>query len=83
MDAAPPGSYGDYFHSVGLPIFLLDLRSVSPGTSATDWLFDYRRMWSIGSVVGDTVESQSTEMRITDTFDLVIHIDRISPTTLR
>jgi erythromycin esterase len=83
VDASPPGSYNHYFHTAGLPIFLLDLRGASPGTSATDWLFDHRRMWSIGSVVGDTTDTMSTEMRITDTFDLLIHIDRINPTTLR
>jgi erythromycin esterase len=84
VSAATPGSYGEYFHSAGIPLFFLDVRGITRGSSETDWLVGPRRIWDIGSHFSPAQPTATTaEISLPQTFDAVIFVDRITPTTLR
>ncbi|HEX9990951.1 MAG TPA: erythromycin esterase family protein [Chloroflexia bacterium] len=82
--AAPEGSYGQYFHSADIPLFFLDLRGIRRGSDATDWLVGPRRIWDIGHRFYPADPLLATaEVSLPQTFDGVIFVDMITPTTLR
>jgi erythromycin esterase len=71
-----PHSYEDYFHSAGMDRFVLDLRGVGLGSSATTWLAGPRLMRSIGSVFSPTnPDSYFREVSIPSYYDLIIYFD--------
>ncbi|HEY0068922.1 MAG TPA: erythromycin esterase family protein [Chloroflexia bacterium] len=83
IEASGEGSYANYFHSASIPLFILDLRDVRPGSITTDWLFAHRKVWWIGSIFNAADPATGArEVIITDTFDAVIFIDTITPTNL-
>jgi erythromycin esterase len=84
VSAATPGGYGEGFHSLGIPLFFLDLRGITRSSSATDWLVGPRRIWDIGHRFSPANPQQTTaEISLPSMFDAVIFVDRITPTHLR
>ena len=82
VSAPPEGSYGQYFHSAGIPLFFLDLHGITPGSGTTDWLVGPRRIWDIGSRYASPL-ANTAEVSLPRMFDGVIFIDTLTPTTLR
>jgi erythromycin esterase len=83
IEASREDSYAHYFHSANIPSLALDLRGVRPGSTATDWLFTYKKIWWIGSNFNAAdPRSATTEVVLTDTFDAVIFIDTITHSNL-
>jgi erythromycin esterase len=83
-EMVPGDSYSYFFHSIGLPLFMLDLRGVQPGTTAGDWMLGPRKSWSVGSVFNtDDPLTAAADLSLPAAFDAVIHIDAITPTRLR
>jgi erythromycin esterase-like protein len=76
-DLAPPpaDSYEHAFQAVGLPRFILDVRKAVPGSPASGWLLEPRRLRSIGSM---EMSEQFHPLTIRDSFDAVVWIETTS-----
>jgi erythromycin esterase len=76
VGAPPTLSYEYYFHSAGLDRFILDLRGVDLGTSATSWLAGPRKMRSIGSVFAPSSPGNYLyDVSLPTRYDLIIYFD--------
>ena len=67
-----PGSFEDFCHSTGIPLFVLDVRNPGAGGKGSAWLTHPILMRSIGALA---VESQQNETRISEDLDLVIYFE--------
>jgi len=72
-----PGSYEYYFHSTGLPYFILDLRKSDASVSESSFLKKPMDFRSIGAMAMD---EQFDETPLTDYFDGIIYIDNTTNT---
>ncbi len=77
----PPGSVESYLRASGLPLFLLDLRKASPQSPGSAWLTESRPFRSIGALA---MQWQFHAFKVCDLFDMLIYVDKTSPSrTLR
>ena len=81
------GTYEYFFASINEPIFLLDLRKLSPVNDANKWLHENLEFRTTGAVKNP---EEFSEIRITDNFDIIIFINEtdysrllISPDDIR
>lgn len=88
-DTVLPSAGGDWVHEIplpspesieytfaqlGLPRFMLNLRSVEAGSPAGDWLFEEHLMWSIGSGFNPTsLVGVRLLVRLPQPFDVLIY----------
>jgi hypothetical protein len=79
----PENSYEYYFHSIGQPRFILNVRGIRPGSAATDWLLGARLIRSIGA--GYTEASPETffqQVALSRMFDVIVYLENTSPSHL-
>jgi len=83
VGAAPDDSYEFFLRATGEPQFLLDMRGVELGTSATSWLAGPRRFRSIGCCYAPSDPSRHFRSeRLPGQFDVVIFMERSNPTVI-
>lgn len=80
ISAPAPDSYETFFHAAGIPRFMLDLRTLPAGDRRTQFLDGPRPMFGPGAVSAPEYESYPTPLR--KTFDILVWIERSTPTTL-
>jgi erythromycin esterase len=72
----PLRSYEYYYHSAGVPRFILDLQGINFSTSATSWLPGPRQMRSIGAVFQPGAEHlYFYDARQPEEYDLIIYFE--------
>ena len=71
------------FAQLGLPRFMLDLRSVEDTTAAGSWLIEARPMWSIGAVFDPAiVEDPRVVASLVHQFDVLLYVHETSASQL-
>ncbi|HET7232042.1 MAG TPA: erythromycin esterase family protein [Longimicrobium sp.] len=79
---APAGSYESYFHSAGLPRFILDLR-VDTSTPATSWLAGPRLVREVGCCVRPSLPNFANQtMSLPSAYDAIIFFDNTTPSQM-
>jgi erythromycin esterase len=67
-----PGSFEDFCHSSGVPLFMLDVRNASTGDNGSAWLTRPILMRSIGALA---MNNQQQVSNIPGDFDLVVYFE--------
>lgn len=76
----PSDSYEAGFGSTGIPRMMIDLRSVQPGSPATDWLLGPRRFRRIGAVYDPAQpDLYYTPISLPQHFDILVYFRDTSP----
>ncbi|MBI4787150.1 MAG: erythromycin esterase family protein [Chloroflexi bacterium] len=80
----PANSHESYFHAVGLPRFLLDLRELESEENAeTVWMTGPHPFRSIGAVYDPSRPlDYCYDARLPEEFDLIVYFDETSPSEL-
>ncbi|MDQ3707223.1 MAG: erythromycin esterase family protein [Chloroflexota bacterium] len=74
VEPPPNDSYEHYLASASMPRMMIDLRSIKPGSPATDWLIGPRRLRAIGAIYDPTTpERWFADVSLTEGFDLLIY----------
>jgi erythromycin esterase len=71
----PPGSFESLFQAASLPRFVVDVRESVPDTDGAGWIREARPFRSIGAL---EVEEQFFPMKLAESFDAVIWIEKTS-----
>jgi erythromycin esterase len=77
LTKAGPGSYEYVFGSLGIPRFILDLRTSRAGDVQSEWLRNPMQFRSIGALAMDQ-QFHSTELA--KLYDLMVFLDETTPT---
>jgi erythromycin esterase-like protein len=78
-----PESVEYTFAQLGLPRFMLDLRSVEENTAAGAWLVEARPMWAIGAAYDPTiVEDPRVVASLVHQFDVLMYFHETSASQL-
>jgi erythromycin esterase len=73
------GSYEYYFHQTGMPMFSLNLRTISKDDPGSKWLFsglDFRRTGAA------PMYNEFTQFDLVNNFDMIVFLDQSSNSTL-
>ncbi len=79
-EPASTGSIGSVFHTLDLPLFLLDVRAARRDARAS-WLVRPHEMRQIGAVAPRDGQTFS-QIVLTDDYDAIIFVDQMTPTDL-
>jgi erythromycin esterase-like protein len=84
FQVGPPAgdSYESFLHSAGMPLFFLDLRTVSPDSTAAGWLLAPHPFRMVGCCYDPNNPWILTTMSLAKEFDAVIYIQDTSPSEL-
>jgi erythromycin esterase len=75
---ATAGSLDAALASTGLPLFVVDLRKAPKTGPVAGWLMQEQRSRQVGATYSDEWERTYTLLRITQSFDLLIFVERTS-----
>ena len=75
-----PGCYESALQIADQPRFILDLRDIEAGTSASEWMYTERNFRTIGPVYGLIDLGWDFPTILPEAFDVIIHIDASTAT---
>ncbi len=79
--SAPAESVGGTFHTLGLPLFALDLRTATQDPAAA-WLTEPQDLRMMGAFAVADEQAFSSPTVLTDDYDVVVFVDRMTATEL-